>query len=98
MTGTITQTLRALAAVAEGEVVLDLPKAFYTEECINAGRGAFAEYCTVDVMKIDSESIQVRVVVRDNHGQDSRDIVGGLLNYLLGSAAQQRSRCGSVPP
>ena len=88
MRGTITQILTALAAAADGEAVLDLPRVFYTEECVDAGRDAFAQYCTVAVLRAGSDGMQVRVVVHESHRKDSREVVGGLLNYLVASAAR----------
>lgn len=95
MTGTITATLTALASAAKGEAILDLPKVFYTEKCVDAARAAFTQYCTVAVLRIASDGMQIRVTVHDGHRKDSREVVGSFLNYLVNAAAQQLHGSGT---
>jgi hypothetical protein len=95
MTETIRATLMALAAAAKGEAILELPKVFYTEKCVDAARAAFTQYCTVAVLRVWSDGIQIRVTVHDGYRKDSREIVGGFLNYLVNAAAQHIHSSGS---
>lgn len=94
MRETTKEILLGLAAIDSGEIHnLPITPELYPEESLKATVEAFAAYCecgTVQTSAGPSAALSIRV--RAEHRQQSREIIGGFLSYLLHHAAQIRFR------
>jgi hypothetical protein len=82
----MTKTLRALASIADGELVLALDRTLYPAEHLAVARAAFAGHCEVTTNEACTNSIEVRIRLLSTESEVPRDVLGSFLNYLLGLA------------
>lgn len=96
MKATTRPILEALAAAADGAIILPLSEEIYPVRSLAAATAAFAEYCQLESRTSPMGSL-LSIEVRYEHRANSRQVIGECLNFLLVHAAQKRMVSGQGP-
>jgi hypothetical protein len=62
----------------------------YPQDCLEAARAAFAEFCAIDVRQVTDRERQIVFSALPADPAEAERVVGEFLNYALQCSAQRR--------
>ena len=67
-----------------------IDNALYSRKALASAREAYAQYCVIRVVPQSDGLVEVKVEVKPDYVQESRQVMLEFWNYFLDAACQQR--------
>ena len=70
------------------EFARTIDHSLYPRKALTDARQAYRNYCTLKIVPLGNEKVQVSITVNEKYESESRQIVLDFLNYMLDRSAQ----------
>jgi hypothetical protein len=70
------------------EFIKNVDHTLYPRKALLDARQAYLDYCTLKVVPLGNDRVQLSITVKDSHENESKQVVLEFLNYLLDRSAQ----------